>query len=349
MEATHSKSSSQPLFLLFRLARTICLPGSYLCVHVSLVGDVLIADAEEIISRNGFNDNSETELTTPLRPHKCKGKSARRRISISTGLSYRSLQLTVSFNPILKPSFSSRASVYPTNSTTHRNMAPIQFGILLIPFQLLDVAGPLDVLSSTSIPYLELGESLGVPSSLAAKGIDIEFHHIGETMDPVTHTGNFKSTPTTTCATCPKLDYLLIGGPEPAYLQNIPPVMAAFMRERALEVKTFFTTCSGGMVAAAVGLLDGVNATTNHGAVALAQQLFPKTKWTREKQWVVDGKFWTAGGACAGMDMFAHWVMENYGKDVAEAGFMALDYEPRDVSGKHIALRRHIPIDKVAA
>jgi transcriptional regulator GlxA family with amidase domain len=86
------------------------------------------------------------------------------------------------------------------------------------------------------------------------------------------------------------------------------------------------------MVAAAVGLLDGLNATTNHGAVALSQQLFPKVQWTREKQWVIDGKFWTAGGACAGMDMMAHWV-----------GFMALDYEPRDVNGKQVPLRRHAP------
>jgi transcriptional regulator GlxA family with amidase domain len=222
-------------------------------------------------------------------------------------------------------------------------MAPIQFGVLLIPFQLMDVAGPLDVLSSSSIPYLKRAESLGVPASLAAKGIDIEFHHIGETMDPVTHTAGFKSTPTTTCATCPTLDYLLIGGPEPEYIQNISPVMAAFMRERANQVKTVFTTCTGGMVAAAVGLLDGLNATTNHGAVPLAQQFFPNVKWTRERQWVVDGKFWTAGGACAGMDMFAHWVIENYGKDVAEAGFTALDYEPRDVIGKQVPLARQTP------
>jgi transcriptional regulator GlxA family with amidase domain len=222
-------------------------------------------------------------------------------------------------------------------------MAPIQFGVLLIPFQLMDVAGPLDVLSSSSIPYLKMGESFGVPASLVARGIDIEFHHIGETMDPVTHTAGFKSTPTTTCATCPKLDYLLIGGPESDYVSNISPVMADFMRERAKEVNIFFTTCSGGTVAAAVGLLDGLNATTNHGIVPRSQQLFPEVKWTREKQWVVDGKFWTAGGACAGMDMFAHWVMENYGKDVAEAGFMALDYEPRDVNGKQVPLRRHTP------
>jgi len=222
-------------------------------------------------------------------------------------------------------------------------MAPIQFGVLLIPFQLMDVAGPIDVLSSSSIPYIKSAEeSLGMGNTgISEHGIDIEFHHIGETMEPVTHSAGFKSTPTTTCATCPKLDYLLIGGPERAFFENIPPTMAKFMQERAKEVKIVFTTCTGGMVAAAVGLLDGLDATTNHGVVPLAMQIFPSVKWTREKQWVVDGKFWTAGGACAGMDMMAHWVMENYGMDVAECGFAALDYEPRDVNGKQVPLRRH--------
>ena len=68
------------------------------------------------------------------------------------------------------------------------------------------------------------------------------------------------------------------------------------------------------MVAAATGVLDGKMATTNHGAVPAAMQFFKEVKWTKD-QWVIDGKFWTAGGACAGMDMMAHWVMENYGKD----------------------------------
>jgi hypothetical protein len=30
------------------------------------MGNMLIADAEEVISRNCFNNNSETELATPL-------------------------------------------------------------------------------------------------------------------------------------------------------------------------------------------------------------------------------------------------------------------------------------------
>ena len=115
------------------------------------------------------------------------------------------------------------------------------------------------------------------------------------------------------------------------------------MRERAPEVKTFFTTCTGAMVVGASGLLDGLNATTFHGAVPMAKEMYPKVNWTSDRQWVVSGKHWTAGGAFAGTDVFAHWVMENYGKDIAEAGFMALDFEPRDVNRQRVPLKRHVP------
>ncbi|KAJ5517642.1 hypothetical protein LT330_006769 [Penicillium expansum] len=217
-------------------------------------------------------------------------------------------------------------------------MAPIQFGVIMIPFQLSDVAGPVDVLSSSSISYLREFNN----PDIADRGIDIEFHYIGDGMDPVTHPAGFQSQPTTTLSACPKLDYLLIGGPSPNYITNIPPAIASFVRERANEVKTVFTTCTGGIFASALGLLDGLNATTNHEAIAIAKQFAPNVKWTVEKNWVVDGKFWTAGGACAGMDMMAHWVMENYDKDIAEAGFAALAYEPRDVNGKQVILTKHV-------
>ena len=227
-------------------------------------------------------------------------------------------------------------------------MAPIQFGILCIPFQLTDVTGPLDVLSSSSIDYLRgFQEVGGYPLELAERGIDIEFHYIGESMEPMTSTANCKIQPSTTCATCPKLDYLLIGGPEPKFFLNLPPVWANFLRERVDEVKGLFTTCTGGIVAAMAGILDGKNATTNHQVVPMAKQARPEVKWTDERQWVVDGKFWTAGGACAGMDMFANWVKQNYGQDVAEAGWAALDYEPRDVHGKLVPLKNGLRVGKL--
>jgi transcriptional regulator GlxA family with amidase domain len=225
---------------------------------------------------------------------------------------------------------------------TSTKMAPLQFGVLMFPFQLVDCAMPLDVLSSSSKPYIagmhELG---GYPSHVADKAIDIEFHYIGaSSLDPIVHTAGFRSVPSVTCGDCPKLDYLLIGGPDPKYIATMPKEFIKFMQERVKEVKTIFTTCTGGMIAAASGILDGIEATTNHDAVAVAQKMMPNVKWTKAKQWVVSegGKFWTAGGACAGMDMFAHWVIENYGMEVAMCGFRALDYHPRGLDKQLIKL-----------
>lgn len=221
-------------------------------------------------------------------------------------------------------------------------MAPIQFGILMMPYQLTDCAMPLDILVSCSKAALAGMEAVGFPAGVSEKGIpEFQYHYIApKNLDPIKlYTAGFTTLPTTTCADCPKLDYLLIGGPEPSYIQALPEEITKFLQERVKELKILFTTCLGGMVAAAAGVLDGVEATTNHGALPIAKQMLPNTKWTK-KQWVVseDGKFWTAGGACAGMDMFAHWVIENYGLEVATYGFAALDYQPRGQDRRPVEL-----------
>lgn len=214
-------------------------------------------------------------------------------------------------------------------------MGPIQFGILAIPYQLIDVAGPIDVLSSSSKPYLQ-GHS-GLSAEAAASGLDIEFHHIGDDLEPVALTGNFQCLPTTTCSTCPRLDYLLVGGPSPAFV--LSPVMADFLRDRAKEVKILFSTCTGGLVLASAGVLDGRNATVNHGVFEMGKKMFPQVRWTKESQWVMDGNLWTAREACAGMDMMAHWVISTCGKIVAQSSFEALDYHPRDRHGKALDIK----------
>ncbi|ELR02049.1 hypothetical protein GMDG_05211 [Pseudogymnoascus destructans 20631-21] len=192
-------------------------------------------------------------------------------------------------------------------------MAPIQFGILLIPFQVLDVVGPVDILSSSSITYLKKNqEHIGEPLEFANRGLDIQFHYIGDTMDGITGTANCTIKPTTTCATCPKLDYLLIGEPYADLFLNVPDVFANFIRDRVDGLQGLFTTCS--------------------------------VNWSSQ-QWAVDGKFWTAGGAIAGMDMFENWVTEKCGQDVPETGYLALDFEPRDVNGKPVPLKTSLRIN----
>jgi putative intracellular protease/amidase len=219
----------------------------------------------------------------------------------------------------------------------------LQFGVLMHPYQAIDCVGPLDVLSSSSKPYLEPLLGLGLyDESVPEKALDYDFHYIKDTLEPSTHTAGLRLVPTTTLDTCPKLDYLLVGGPDPAWTQDPSfPKYAKFVQERIPELKIVFATCTGAMVLGAMGVLDGLNATVNHQLIGPARQMCPKVKWTDEKQWIVDGKFWTAGGAVAGMDMMAQWVIENSTRDAAECGWGFLDYEPRDVYGKLLKRQKY--------
>lgn len=110
-----------------------------------------------------------------------------------------------------------------------------------------------------------------------------------------------------------------------------------FIKSRLPQLKRIFTTCTGGVALASSGVLDGMNATTNHEFLDTAKTMFPAVNWKKE-QWVVDGKFWTAGGAFAGMDMFASWALEDFDRDVVSVGFKGLDYFPRDINGEKVVL-----------
>jgi transcriptional regulator GlxA family with amidase domain len=220
-------------------------------------------------------------------------------------------------------------------------MAPLNFGILMIPYQMLDIAGPLDLLCGASKTLLTSLAGAGVPgcAEMLLKAIDIEFHHINETMDPVTMTGGHRVLPTTTCDDCPPLDFLLIGGPD-FTTYTLSPRFAEFIKEHVKAGKQLFTDCTGGLAIASSGVLDGREATTNHAVLEIAKKVAPKVKWV-EKQWVEDGNVWTAGGACAGMDMMAHWLIKNYGMELAKFSFYGLDYEPRDIEGNRVLPQQH--------
>jgi transcriptional regulator GlxA family with amidase domain len=220
-------------------------------------------------------------------------------------------------------------------------MAPLQFGVLMVPYQTLDAIGPLDILSSSSKALLAPFEAAKFPGmeGMTAKAIDIEFHHINEILEPLTLTAGVRLVPSTTCDTCPPLDFLLVGGPDP-FNYKLSPRFAEFIRKHVEDGKVLFTTCTGAVTVAASGVLDGKNATVNHGFLDYAKQFAPNVNWVK-KQWVVDGNIWTAGGACAGMDMFASWVMTNTHMDVARFAFQALDFEPRDIEGGLVLPRQH--------
>lgn len=203
----------------------------------------------------------------------------------------------------------------------------------------------MDILQNISRPSIDL--IFGSDTSTRLSPPNISFHHIGQTTEPVVTTGNCHIQPTCTINNCPPLDYLLIGGPTPDYAGNVPSPIRDFIMQRSNEVKAILTTCTGGLVLGATGLLDGLDATANHILIPdVSKAIAPKVNWKRDTHWVVARQqaqgqgagltFWTAAGAGAGMDMVAHWVKEEFenGQALLDCATSLLEWAPRDINGR---------------
>jgi transcriptional regulator GlxA family with amidase domain len=175
-------------------------------------------------------------------------------------------------------------------------MSKFTIGIMMFPprgFQLLDAAGPMDLISMVTPGFLK---AVGVPVPEGAVEIDILW--LSDTLAPVRLSSGVQMQPTATFGTCPALDMLFVPGPSPTY--EPPADVAAFLARGVREAGVVMADCSGPNVLAGLGLLDGKRATINKEMLPFVKDKFPKVDWRADERWVVDGKLWTAGGACAG-------------------------------------------------
>jgi transcriptional regulator GlxA family with amidase domain len=213
-------------------------------------------------------------------------------------------------------------------------MAPLHVGALVFDYQAIDVIGPFDLLNGAS-KFIQTAVSFYTPvdEKVIAAAPDFKFHHIGETLEPVSLlSSSVLLKPTVTVEDSLPLDMLLVGGANVASFE-LSPKFADFIRRHVESGRLLFTTCTGAAIVASTGVLDGKNATVNNQEYNWVIKKYPNVKWTKDTKWVIDRNIWTSAGAVAGMDMFAFWLKENYGMDVLRAGAAVLDFEPRDVQG----------------
>jgi transcriptional regulator GlxA family with amidase domain len=89
---------------------------------------------------------------------------------------------------------------------------------------------------------------------------------------------------------------------------------------------TVLTVCTGGMLAAKSGVLNGRPATTHHVA---HDDLRDSAAEFVEARVVDDGDVLTCGGVTSGLDLAFHFVRREFGDDVADTVQAEMEYEPR--------------------
>ena len=190
----------------------------------------------------------------------------------------------------------------------------LSVGAVMYPgFEMLDMFGPLEMFSM-------LG-STRVAISMVAERADPVPTAVAENV-----TAGPKVLPDTTFAEAPQYDLLLVPGgfgTLPA-LESTP--LLEFLRDQAASADVVASVCSGSVLLARAGLLDGKRATSNKQLFALATREAAPVEWVEEARWVEDGNVFTSSGVSAGTDMALAIIERLYDVATAESAAAAAEY-----------------------
>ncbi|MBA4851188.1 DJ-1/PfpI family protein [Emticicia sp. BO119] len=94
------------------------------------------------------------------------------------------------------------------------------------------------------------------------------------------------------------------------------------------KVELLLSVCTGSLILAKAGLLEGLSATTHFKAVEQMREIAPHTTLLPDERWVDNGRIILSAGVSAGIDMSLYVLSKLFGKDVANetAAYIQYDY-----------------------
>ncbi|MEU0502710.1 helix-turn-helix domain-containing protein [Nocardia sp. NPDC005998] len=99
------------------------------------------------------------------------------------------------------------------------------------------------------------------------------------------------------------------------------PVSAEVVRELpalARKSRRVTSVCSGALLLAAAGLLDGYRATTHWGTTDRLARTYPRVTVEPDRIYVHDRNRWTSAGVSAGIDLALALVEDDHGREMAQ-------------------------------
>jgi len=165
--------------------------------------------------------------------------------------------------------------------------------------------------------------------SAAGGGKAFQVYTVAERSESVVSQGFLRVIPEYTITNCPRPDIIVVpGGGAAGVLQS--PSMVTWLLDVAQTAEIVLSVCTGSLVLANTGLLDGLEATTWYGAVARLRQAAPNTIVHENRRYVDNGKIVTSAGVSAGIDAALHIVWRLCGPEVAAetARYMEYCYHP---------------------
>jgi transcriptional regulator GlxA family with amidase domain len=181
---------------------------------------------------------------------------------------------------------------------------PRRVVILAFPgVQPLDVVGPAEVFASAA----QLKEGAYTVEGVARKREPI-----------ITRSGGYGIVPQGTIGGCRgPIDTLIVAGGFGVVEAEEDEALIRWIRSAAARSRRVTSVCSGSLLLARAGLLDGRRATSHWSSCSVLAQRYPEVTVEPEPIFVRDGHVWTSAGVTAGMDLALALVSEDLGPEVA--------------------------------
>lgn len=113
------------------------------------------------------------------------------------------------------------------------------------------------------------------------------------------------------------IDTLIVAGGHGTLDALEDEALLAYVRWAAKRANRVVSICTGAMILAELGLLDGRRATTHWWWCPILSQRYPKVTIDADALYVNDGNIWTSAGVTAGMDLSLALVEADWGHEIA--------------------------------
>jgi len=178
--------------------------------------------------------------------------------------------------------------------------------VLFPDFEMLDLYGPLELFSffpeefeiRTVATVAGPVKSSGGPSTVAQDAITDGVHY----------------------------NMLLVPGGQGTRQIKADAAFLAWLKTRSDAAEITTSVCTGSLLLAKAGVLEGRRATTNKLAFDLVEEQTSGVDWQRRARWVRDGGVYTSSGVSAGMDMAMAVIEDCLGHDAARDAAIWAEY-----------------------
>lgn len=147
-----------------------------------------------------------------------------------------------------------------------------------------------------------------------------------ERAGPVVARGGLSVNPHYHLADCPRPDLLLVPGGQGTRREMHNAALIDWISRAAAGAELVLSVCTGSLLLAKAGLLDGLEATTHHASIDLLRETAPRATVHADRRFVDNGRVICSAGIAAGIDMSLYVVGRLLGAEVAAKTAARMEY-----------------------